>query len=316
MHILTANPRGFCAGVDRAISIVERALEEFGPPVYVRREIVHNSYVVRDLTSRGAVFVRELEAVPRGSPVIFSAHGVSPAVRAEARSLGLLAVDATCPLVAKIHLDVALHRRCGRSVILIGHRGHPEIEGTLGHFDPDANADILVIENEQEANEVRVPDPSRVAYATQTTLSTEDTERIIGVLRARFPSIVAPHSSDICYATRNRQMAARTLADRCDVVIVVGATHSSNSSRLLELVRRAGVRGHLVADAAQLERDWMSSDDIVGVTSGASVPDVLVRGVLARLQTWWPGTGVEEFGEPERLVFSLPRELRRVERQR
>ena len=315
MHIVVANPRGFCAGVERAILIVQRALEEYGAPIYVRHEIVHNRYVVEGLHSRGAVFVEDLAAVPRGSRVIFSAHGVSPAVVDEANDRGLHLLDATCPLVAKVHLEVARHGRIGRSVILIGHRGHPEIEGTLGYFQANGRAQIRLVADEREAEAVTVPNPDKVAYATQTTLSVDDTARILAILERRFPRIVAPRKTDICYATQNRQSAARALAAKCDVVLVVGAPHSSNSSRLRELVSQCGVPSHLIEDASELQRVWLEGRHRVGLTSGASVPEVLVQEVVDCLLAWWPDTEVESFGEPERVVFSLPRELRRGARR-
>jgi len=314
MHIVVANPRGFCAGVERAILMVQRTLEEYGAPVYVRHEIVHNTHVVEGLRSRGAVFVEDLAAVPRGSIVIVSAHGASSAVMDEANDRELHLLDATCPLVTKVHLEVARHARLGHSVILIGHRGHAEIEGTLGHFDPNGGAQIHLVSNEREAEAVMVSNPDKLAYATQTTLSVDDTARILVILERRFPKIVAPRRADICYATQNRQSAARALAARCDVVLVVGAQHSSNSSRLRELVSQCGVPSYLIENVAELQRGWLNSNHTVGLTSGASVPEVLVQEVIDCLLTWWPNTGVESFGEPERVVFSLPPELRRSAR--
>jgi 4-hydroxy-3-methylbut-2-en-1-yl diphosphate reductase len=310
MRIILANPRGYCAGVERAILIVHRAIEAFGKPVYVRHEIVHNRHVVDSLRRSGAVFVDELDEIPAGALVIFSAHGVSPAVVSEAQARGLRMLDATCPLVTKVHLEVTQHARAGRSVIFIGHDGHPEIEGTRGHFDRTRGGEILLVANESDAETVTVPNPNRVAYATQTTLSVSDTARIVVILKRRFPRMVAPKKDDICYATQNRQTAARLLAERCDVLLVVGAPHSSNSTRLRELGSQCGVPAYLIQDASELKHEWLLGVDTVGLTSGASVPEVLVQGVIARVQTWWPGTVVESFGEPEHTVFRLPHELR------
>ena len=310
MHIILANPRGYCAGVERAILIVHRAIEAFGKPVYVRHEIVHNRHVVDSLRSIGAVFVDELDEVPAGALVIFSAHGVSPAIVNEAQARGLRMLDATCPLVTKVHLEVNQHARAGRSVIFIGHDGHPVIEGTRGHFDRTLGGEIRLVANESDAETVMVPNPNRVAYATQTTLSVSDTARIVVILKRRFPRMIAPKKDDICYATQNRQTAARLLAERCDVLLVVGAPHSSNSTRLRELGSQCGVPAYLIQDASELKREWLLGVDTVGLTSGASVPEVLVQGVIARVQTWWPGTVVESFGEPEHTVFRLPHELR------
>jgi 4-hydroxy-3-methylbut-2-en-1-yl diphosphate reductase len=312
MHIVIANPRGFCAGVERAVLMVERALEEFGAPVYVRHEIVHNRHVVDRLRQQGAVFVDDLAGLPANARVIFSAHGVSRSVAEQALALQLRPLDATCPLVTKVHQEVERHGLAGRSVILVGHAGHAEIEGTLGHFKAQAGAQIHLISNEEQAQAVTVSNPEKVAYATQTTLSVDDTARILGVLKRRFPAILGPKQDDICYATQNRQTAARELAVRSQVVLVVGAPHSSNTVRLIELIQQCGRPAHLIESAADIQRNWLQGCDVVGLTSGASVPEVLVDGVIAQLQAWWPGSDVESFGQPEQVVFSLPRELRRV----
>ena len=311
MQIVVANPRGFCAGVERAILIVERALQEFGAPVYVRHEIVHNRHVVDTLRAQGAVFVDTMAAIPPGARAIISAHGASRAVADEARQRGLRLLDATCPLVTKVHLEVARHGRAGRSVILVGHEGHAEVEGTLGHFHPQGDAVIRRIASVAEAQAVSVPNPAQVAYATQTTLSVDDTARILAVLRQRFLSIQGPRRDDICYATQNRQTAARALAERAQVVLIVGAPHSSNSRRLQEVVSQCGRPAHLIEDASALQRAWFEGQAVVGLTSGASVPEVLVDGVIAQLRTWWPDAEVQSFGEPERVVFNLPPALQR-----
>ena len=311
MHIVIANPRGFCAGVERAVLMVERALEEFGAPVYVRHEIVHNRHVVDRLRQQGAVFVDDLSGLPANARVIFSAHGVSRSVSDQAQSLGLRQLDATCPLVAKVHQEVERHALAGRSVILVGHAGHAEVEGTLGHFRAQGDAQIHLISNEEQAQSVTVRNPQQVAYATQTTLSVDDTARILAVLKRRFPAILGPKQDDICYATQNRQTAARDLAQRAQVVLVVGAPHSSNALRLIELVAQCGRSAHLIESAADIQRSWLEGCTTVGLTSGASVPETLVDGVIAQLQAWWPGSDVESFGQAEQVVFSLPRELRR-----
>ena len=311
MHIVIANPRGFCAGVERAVLMVERALEEFGAPVYVRHEIVHNRHVVDRLRQQGAVFVDDLSGLPAEARVIFSAHGVSRSVSDEAQSLGLRQLDATCPLVAKVHQEVERHALAGRSVILVGHAGHAEVEGTLGHFRAQGDAQIHLISSEEQAQSVTVRNPQQVAYATQTTLSVDDTARILAVLKRRFPAILGPKQDDICYATQNRQTAARDLAQRAQVVLVVGAPHSSNALRLIELVAQCGRSAHLIESAADIQRSWFEGCTTVGLTSGASVPEALVDGVIAQLQAWWPGSDVESFGQAEQVVFSLPRELRR-----
>jgi 4-hydroxy-3-methylbut-2-enyl diphosphate reductase len=311
MEILLANPRGFCAGVDRAIEIVKRAIEQLGAPIYVRHEVVHNRFVVEDLRSRGAVFVEELDEVPDGSTVIFSAHGVSQAVREEAARRGLRVFDATCPLVTKVHLEVARHCRAGRDVVLIGHAGHPEVEGTMGQWKAECGrARIYLVEDLDDVAALEPGQPDNIAYTTQTTLSVDDTRDIIRALRGRFPSIQGPKNDDICYATQNRQDAVRRLARECDLVLVVGSPNSSNSNRLRELAEREGVQAHLIDGAHEIDPRWVEGRSRIGVTAGASAPDVLVQGVIDRLRELG-ADGVRELeGEPEDMVFALPRELR------
>ncbi|MFZ5655573.1 MAG: 4-hydroxy-3-methylbut-2-enyl diphosphate reductase [Pseudomonadota bacterium] len=311
MDILLANPRGFCAGVDRAIEIVKRAIELLGAPIYVRHEVVHNRFVVDDLKQRGAVFVEELDEVPDGATVIFSAHGVSQAVRAEAARRGLRVFDATCPLVTKVHLEVSRHCRAGRDVVLIGHEGHPEVEGTMGQWLCEgATGSIYLVEDVEDVMALAVAQPENLAYTTQTTLSVDDTRVVIEALRARFPAIQGPRNDDICYATQNRQDAVRELAARCDLVLVVGSVNSSNSNRLRELAEREGVESYLIDGAHEIDPAWVAGKRAVGVTAGASAPDVLVRGVIDRLRALG-GTAISELeGEPESMVFALPRELR------
>jgi len=310
VQVLLANPRGFCAGVDRAIDIVERALELFGPPIYVRHEVVHNRYVVERLRGLGAVFVDELDQVPDGATVIFSAHGVSRKVEEEARTRGLKVFDATCPLVTKVHMEVQRYAREGRDVILIGHHGHPEVEGTMGRFDPSYGGKIHLVENVEDARTLQVRDPQRLAFVTQTTLSVDDTAEIVAVLRQRFPQLATPRREDICYATQNRQDAVKKLLEQCDVLVVVGSRTSSNSNRLRELADRAGVPGYLVDGADDLCREWFEGKRAVGVTAGASAPELLVQQVVQRLCEWG-GEGPREIvGRQEDIVFSLPRELR------
>lgn len=311
MKVLLANPRGFCAGVDRAIAIVERALELLGAPIYVRHEVVHNRYVVERLRALGAVFVEELGEVPDGATVIFSAHGVSSAVVQEAARRGLEVFDATCPLVTKVHMEVARYARDARDVILIGHAGHPEVEGTMGRFDAAGGGQIRLVQNVADAERLEVRDPLRVAFVTQTTLSVDDTAGIVATLRRRFPQLASPRREDICYATQNRQDAVKTLLERCDVLIVVGSQTSSNSNRLRELADKAGVPGYLVDDAAHLCRQWFDGRHTVGVTAGASAPEVLVREVIERLSQWGGETPVEALGDEEKIVFALPKALRR-----
>jgi 4-hydroxy-3-methylbut-2-enyl diphosphate reductase len=310
VHILLANPRGFCAGVDRAIEIVERALELFGAPIHVRHEVVHNRSVVERLRALGAVFVEELHEVPDGATVIFSAHGVSSAVEQEAARRGLRVFDATCPLVTKVHMEVSRYARDAREVILIGHAGHPEVEGTMGRFDTSSGGRIVLIESVEDVATVEVHDPQRLAFVTQTTLSVDDTAAIVAALRERFPGLQAPRREDICYATQNRQDAVKQLLDRCQVLVVVGSRSSSNSNRLRELADRAGVPGYLVDAADDLQREWFKPGDTIGVTAGASAPEALVQGVVDRLREWGGQVPLESAGKPEHVVFALPRELR------
>jgi 4-hydroxy-3-methylbut-2-en-1-yl diphosphate reductase len=313
MDVLLANPRGFCAGVDRAIDIVERALDLFGAPIYVRHEVVHNRYVVDGLRRRGAVFIEELSEVPRDATVIFSAHGVSQAVRAEAERGGFRVFDATCPLVTKVHMEVSRHCRAGRDMILIGHAGHPEVEGTLGQWDREAGAgSIQLVETVSDVWAIEVQQPDFLAYTTQTTLSVDETLEIIAALRERFPQIQGPRHDDICYATQNRQDAVRELAQRCDRVLVVGSPNSSNSNRLRELAERHGIPAYLIDGAEDIQPEWLSGAKRVGVTAGASAPESLVAGVVKRLQEMGQGTVVEIDGVRESMVFALPRELRIV----
>ena len=314
MDVLLANPRGFCAGVDRAIEIVKRTLEVFGAPIYVRHEVVHNKFVVDDLKARGAIFVEELDEVPDGATVIFSAHGVSQAVRTEAERRGLKVFDATCPLVTKVHLEVSRTSRRGRDMVLIGHAGHPEVEGTMGQWRADAEAgQIHLVEDIDDVAALELKQPGNCAYTTQTTLSVDDTRDIIAALRARFPNIQGPKHDDICYATQNRQDAVRDLVrDGCDAVLVVGSPNSSNSNRLRELAEREGAAAWLIDNAGQIDPAWIASHKRIGVTAGASAPEVLVQGVLERLRELGAGDVRELRGEPESMVFALPKELRQL----
>jgi len=310
VNVLLANPRGFCAGVDRAIDIVNRALEVFGAPVYVRHEVVHNRFVVDDLRNRGAVFVEELDEVPDGALVIFSAHGVSRAVQDAAKSRGLKVFDATCPLVTKVHMEVARFSRHGRETILIGHAGHPEVEGTMGQYDTGNGGAIYLVEDEADVAALTVRDPENLSYVSQTTLSVDDTARVIDALRARFPSIQGPRRDDICYATQNRQDAVRQLALEAQVVLVVGSPNSSNSNRLRELAERCGASAWLIDGADDIRPEWVAGKATVGVTAGASAPEVLVEGVVERLRSLG-ATGVRSLaGREENITFSMPRELR------
>jgi len=312
MDILLANPRGFCAGVDRAIEIVKRALELLGAPIYVRHEVVHNRFVVDDLKHRGAIFVEELDEVPDNATVIFSAHGVSQAVRQEAGRRGLKVFDATCPLVTKVHLEVARQCRAGRDMVLIGHAGHPEVEGTMGQWNAQAGAGTIhLVEDIDDVAHLHIAQPRNCAYTTQTTLSVDDTRSIIDALRQRYPEIQGPKNDDICYATQNRQDAVRELTRaHCDLVLVVGSPNSSNSNRLRELAEREGVEAHLIDGASEIDPRWVQGRRHIGVTAGASAPDVLVRGVIARLRELG-AAGVRELdGKPEDMVFALPKELR------
>ncbi len=310
MKIVLANPRGFCAGVDRAIDIVERAIETFGSPIYVRHEVVHNRYVVERLRSMGAVFVDELAEVPDDSTVIFSAHGVSRAVEEEAGRRGLSVFDATCPLVTKVHMEVGRYAREGRDVILIGHAGHPEVEGTMGRFDTRYGGRIHLIETPEDVASLAVRDPAKLSFVTQTTLSVDDTARVVAALEARFPALVSPRKEDICYATQNRQDAVKALSRECDVLIVVGSATSSNSNRLREIGEKLGIPGYLIDGADELEREWFHGKSAVGVTAGASAPEILVRQVVEKLQSWGGELPVERRGVEENVVFALPRALR------
>jgi len=311
MRVLLANPRGFCAGVDRAIDIVERALELFGAPIYVRHEVVHNRHVVERLRALGAVFVDELNEVPAASTVIFSAHGVSSAVEEEARARQLTVFDATCPLVTKVHMEVQRYAREGRDVLLIGHAGHPEVEGTMGRFDPAGGGRIHLIESVGDVASLVVRDPARLAFVTQTTLSVDDTAEIVAALRARFPQLATPRREDICYATQNRQDAVKKLLEQCDVLLVVGSRTSSNSNRLRELADRAGVAGHLIDGPEDLRPEWFTGKRAVGLTAGASAPELLVQRVVEQLKSWGGEAPAELTGREERVFFTLPRELRR-----
>jgi len=310
MKIKLANPRGFCAGVDRAIEIVNRALEIFGAPIYVRHEVVHNRYVVDDLRNRGAVFVEELHEVPDDALVIFSAHGVSQAVQQEAKDRGLKVFDATCPLVTKVHMEVTKFSRAGQECILIGHAGHPEVEGTMGQYDNGKGGDMYLVQDVAGVAELPVKNPENLAFVTQTTLSVDDTADIIVALRERFPNIEGPRKDDICYATQNRQDAVKVLADESDVVLVVGAANSSNSNRLRELSDRLGTPAYLINDVTEIEPQWLEGVSQIGVTAGASAPQILVDQVIARLQECG-GLGPEELaGREENITFTLPKELR------
>jgi 4-hydroxy-3-methylbut-2-enyl diphosphate reductase len=313
MQVLLANPRGFCAGVDRAIDIVERAIELFGPPIYVRHEVVHNRHVVERLRALGAVFVDELEEVPAGGTVIFSAHGVSNAVEEEARSRALTVFNATCPLVTKVHMEVQRYAREGRDVILIGHAGHPEVEGTMGRFDARFGGRIHLVESIADVDQLRVGDPNSLAFVTQTTLSVDDTAEVVGALRQRFPQLATPRREDICYATQNRQDAVKKLLGQCDVLLVVGSRTSSNSNRLRELADRAGVPGYLIDGPQDLRAEWFAGKQAVGVTAGASAPELLVQQVVEQLVSWGGQRPTEVVGREERVFFTLPRELRRAD---
>ena len=312
MQVLLANPRGFCAGVDRAIEIVERAIELFGAPIYVRHEVVHNRHVVDRLRDLGAVFVEELKEVPSGATVIFSAHGVSHAVEDEAKERGLTVFDATCPLVTKVHMEVQRYAREGREVILIGHAGHPEVEGTMGRFDTSFGGRMYLVGSEGDVRTLAVRDPANLAFVTQTTLSVDDTAEIVSALRRRFPLLATPRKEDICYATQNRQDAVKKLLIECDLLVVVGSKSSSNSNRLRELADRAGIPGYLVDGPEDLQQAWFEGRRSIGVTAGASAPEILVRRVLEQLRA--PGAKLprEVAGREERVTFGLPRELRRA----
>ena len=310
MDVLLANPRGFCAGVDRAIDIVNRALEVFGSPIYVRHEVVHNRFVVDDLRDRGAIFVEELDEIPDDAIVIFSAHGVSKAVQEGARQRGLRVFDATCPLVTKVHVEVAAFSDHGRECVLIGHAGHPEVEGTMGQYDATAGGQMYLVEDEGQVEHLEVKDPNNLAYVTQTTLSVDDTARVIDALRAKFPAIQGPRKDDICYATQNRQDAVKSLAERVEVVLVVGSTNSSNSNRLRELAERCGAKAYLIDKAEEINAAWLEGVAGVGVTAGASAPEVLVAAVIDRLRLEGVVSVENLSGRPENITFSLPKALR------
>ena len=312
MDVLLANPRGFCAGVERAIEIVERALTQLGAPIYVRHEIVHNKFVVDDLRRKGAVFVEELDEVPAGSTVIFSAHGVSQQVRRDADARGLKVFDATCPLVTKVHVEVAKMLEAGYEVVMIGHRGHPESEGTMGQ----AQSGMHLIETAGDVAKLAVRNPERMAYVTQTTLSVDDAQAIVAALKARFPAIRGPKRDDICYATQNRQDAVKFMAPRCDVVIVVGSPNSSNSNRLREVAQNMGAAAHMVDSAAELKAEWVAGKRRVGITAGASAPEVLVNELIERLKALGAGNVQQLDGIVESVVFTLPRELAAVRAKR
>ncbi|HWR76288.1 MAG TPA: 4-hydroxy-3-methylbut-2-enyl diphosphate reductase [Thiobacillus sp.] len=303
--ILLANPRGFCAGVDRAIAIVERALEKFGAPIYVRHEVVHNTFVVNDLKAKGAIFVDELDEVPAGATVIFSAHGVSQAVRAEAEARGLNVFDATCPLVTKVHIEVSKMRDKGLEIVMIGHKGHPEVEGTLGQ----SKGGMYLVETPEDVAGLQVADPDKLAYVTQTTLSVDDAARVVNALRKRFPHITGPKKDDICYATQNRQDAVKALAPQCDVVIVVGSPTSSNSNRLREVAENLGVPAYMVDNASEISPEWVAGKNRVGLTAGASAPEILVRAVIERLNHLGIGTVTNLDGTQEKVAFALPKGL-------
>jgi 4-hydroxy-3-methylbut-2-en-1-yl diphosphate reductase len=315
MQILLANPRGFCAGVDRAIDIVERAIDLFGAPIYVRHEVVHNKYVVDRLRTIGAVFVEELEEVPTGATVIFSAHGVSRVVQQEAQRRALTVFDATCPLVTKVHMEVTRYAREAREVFLIGHAGHPEVEGTIGQFDTSLGGSIYLVETVEDVARMVVRNAAHLAFVTQTTLSVDDTASIVEALRTRFPGLKAPVKEDICYATQNRQDAVKDLIGHCDVLVVVGSKSSSNSNRLREMADKVGIPGFLVDGPEFLHREWFDGAKTVGVTAGASAPEILVQGVITQLKAWGGSVVNELKGREEHVIFALPRTLRDVTRR-
>jgi 4-hydroxy-3-methylbut-2-en-1-yl diphosphate reductase len=314
--IVLANPRGFCAGVDRAIIIVEQALEKFGAPIYVRNEVVHNKFVVDELRSKGAIFVDELDKIPMGSTVIFSAHGVSKAVRAEAEARGLTAFDATCPLVTKVHIEVAKMRKAGMEIVMIGHKGHPEVEGTMGQVesgqadeDEDNSLAMYLVETPEDVKNLTVKDAQKLSYVTQTTLSMDDAAQVINALKAKFPHIQAPKSDDICYATQNRQDAVKIMAKDCDLVIIVGSPNSSNSNRLREVAQNQGVESYMVDNASYLKPEWLIGKKKIGVSAGASAPEILVKEVIAKLQKLGANEVQELQGVVESVVFQLPKNL-------
>ena len=306
MKLYLANPRGFCAGVDRAVDIVEQSLAQFGSPIYVRHEVVHNRFVVDDLKKKGAVFVEELHEVPDNATVIFSAHGVSRAVREEGETRGLRVFDATCPLVTKVHMEVIRHRKKGDEVVLIGHAGHPEVEGTLGQVDDG----VYLVETPEDIEALLINNPEKLAYVTQTTLSVDDTARVVEALKRRFPDIASPKKDDICYATQNRQDAVKSLAQQCDVVLVVGSPNSSNSNRLREVAEGEDIPSYMVDGPGDIERAWLDGKERIGITAGASAPEVLVRQVIDQLKAWGVEGPEELSGQAENVVFALPKELR------
>jgi 4-hydroxy-3-methylbut-2-enyl diphosphate reductase len=311
--VILANPRGFCAGVDRAIEIVNRALEIFGSPIYVRHEVVHNRFVVEDLRRRGAIFVEELDEIPDDSTVIFSAHGVSKKVRDEAASRALKVFDATCPLVTKVHMEVVRYSKDTRECVLIGHKGHPEVEGTMGQYDTSTGGAIYLVEDEKQASVLVVNKPDSLSYVTQTTLSMDDTAKVIEALRKRFPNITGPRKDDICYATQNRQDAVKGLADECDLMLVVGSVNSSNSNRLAELAKRKGTMAYLIDSKDDIQPEWLENRRVIGVTAGASAPEELVQDVVKQLQQLGASAPEESLGTPENITFSLPQGLRWVD---
>ena len=314
MKILMANPRGFCAGVDRAIEIVERALELFGAPIYVRHEVVHNKYVVDSLRNKGAVFVEELDEVPDDATVIFSAHGVAKLVREEAARRKLRVYDAICPLVTKVHMEVGHYQDEGRECILIGHEGHPEVEGTLGQYQPKGNeGGMYFVESVEDVWDLDVKNSEYLAFVTQTTLSMDDTAEVIDALRERFPNISGPRKEDICYATQNRQDAVKNLSEQCDLILVVGSPNSSNSTRLMEISEKVGVPSYLIDNASEIKKEWLDDKQCIGVTAGASAPEVLVEAVINQLMEWGADSVEESPGIIEKVVFSVPKELAKIE---
>ncbi|MEI7431407.1 MAG: 4-hydroxy-3-methylbut-2-enyl diphosphate reductase [Betaproteobacteria bacterium] len=305
MQIILANPRGFCAGVERAIAIVERAIEKFGAPIYVRHEVVHNKFVCDDLRAKGAIFIEELDEVPTGSTVIFSAHGVSKIVREDAEKRGLKVFDATCPLVTKVHLEVARMRKEGREIVMIGHKGHPEVEGTMGQ-SPEG---MHLVETAEDVSTLKVNDPTQLAYVTQTTLSVDDAEKVVAALKLHFPTITGPKRDDICYATQNRQDAVKALSKEAEIVFVVGSRSSSNSNRLREVAELLGTQAYLIDNAEQIDPDWLEGSKRIGVTAGASAPEVLVQSVVNRLTGGNPDLATQLHGVEENVIFALPKEL-------
>ena len=308
-QVILANPRGFCAGVDRAIDIVERALELFGAPIYVRHEVVHNKFVVDGLRNKGAIFVEELDEIPDDSTVIFSAHGVSKAVREEASKRGLKVFDATCPLVTKVHMEVTRYSKAGHECILIGHVGHPEVEGTMGQFDKSQGGQMYLVEDVDDVNDLVINNPDHLSYVTQTTLSMDDTASVIDALRKRFPNIHGPKKNDICYATQNRQDAVKKLAEESDLVLVVGSPNSSNSNRLKEVAERVGTEAYLIDNETEINQDWLKDKKNIGLTAGASAPAELVENVITKLREWGVAVVTNQDGKEENIVFSLPKDL-------